>query len=144
MSETGTEQVKETTIPQTMQTPQDELLKIAKKQLFFQRISAICMIVIALTVVFAVIKVVPQVEATLTHINNVALKAQDSLVQVDNMTDGLTKASENLNKLVDDNAQDLTDAVKNISEIDFDGLNKAITDLQGAVGPLANFFGRFN
>ncbi len=141
MSETGTEQVKEV---ETAQAPQDELLKIARKQLFFQRISAVCMVVVTLAVVFAVIRVVPQVETTLNHINNVALKAQDSLAQVDDMTDGLIKASENLNKLVDDNAEELTNAVRQISEIDFEGLNKAITDLQGAVGPISNFFGRFN
>jgi predicted PurR-regulated permease PerM len=112
MSETGTEQVKEV---ETAQAPQDELLKIARKQLFFQRISAVCMVVVTLAVVFAVIRVVPQVETTLNHINNVALKAQDSLAQVDDMTDGLIKASENLNKLVDDNAEELTNAVRQIS-----------------------------
>ena len=146
MSETGTEQVKEVETaqaPQIQQSPQDELLKIARKQLFFQRISAVCMVVVTLVVVLAVIRVVPQVETTLNHINNVALKAEDSLAQVDDMTDGLTKASENLNKLVDDNAEELTNAVKQISEVDFDGLNKAITDLQGAVGPISNFFGKF-
>ena len=73
-----------------------------------------------------------------------AIKAQASLVKVDEMTEGLNEASKNLNKLVDENAEIMTDAVKSISEIDFEGLNQAITDLQGAVGPLANFFGRFN
>ncbi len=127
----------------TIKEKPDDLVKIAKKQLFFQRISACCMIVIALCVLFAVIKVVPMVQTTLEHINDTAIKAQESLVQVDEMTAGLNEASKNLNKLVDENAEVMTDAVKSISEIDFEGLNQAITDLQGAVGPLANFFGRF-
>ena len=127
----------------TIKEKPDDLVKIAKKQLFFQRISACCMIVIALCVLFAVMKVVPMVQTTLEHINDTAIKAQESLVQVDEMTAGLNEASKNLNKLVDENAEVMTDAVKSISEIDFEGLNQAITDLQDAVGPLANFFGRF-
>ena len=142
MSETGTEQVKEEVLSQAA-TQQDYLIQIAKKQLFFQRIMAICFVIMMLSVVIAVIRIVPQVEATLTHVNNVALKAQDSLTQADEMIDGLMKTTANLDQLVDDNAEDLTNAVKAISEIDFDGLNKAITDLQGAVGPISNFFGRF-
>lgn len=129
--------------PEALKEKPDDLVRIARKQLFFQRISACCMVVIALCVLFAVLKVVPMVETTLTHINDTAIKAQDTLVQVDEMTAGLNEASKNLNKLVDENAEIMTDAVKSISEIDFEGLNQAITDLQGAVGPLANFFGRF-
>ena len=55
----------------------------------------------------------------------------------------MTDASNNLNQLVNDNTEPLTQAVNNMAGIDFEGLNQAITDLQGAVGPLANFFGRF-
>ena len=43
-----------------------------------------------------------------------------------------------MNKLVDDNGSNLAAAVKSLSEIDFEGLNKAITDLQDAVGPMAS------
>ncbi|MCR5558224.1 MAG: hypothetical protein K6F75_11800 [Butyrivibrio sp.] len=142
MSETGTEQVKEEVLSKAA-TQQDELIKIAKKQLFFQRLSAICIAIMMLSVVFAVMKILPQIETTLSHVNDVAVKAQDSLAQVDVMTDELVKTTANLNKLVDDNAEELTNAVKSISEIDFEGLNKAITDLQGAVGPVSSFFGRF-
>lgn len=153
MSETDTNQIKneaqqnelpkDTPEPKAFKPKPDELVRIAGKQLFYQRISACCMVVIALCVLFAVLKVVPMVETTLAHINDTAIKAQESLVQVDEMTDGLNEASKNLNKLVDENVEVVTDAVKSISEIDFEGLNQAITDLQGAVGPLANFFGKF-
>ena len=60
MSKTGTEQVKSDVQQQ----------EIARKQLFYQRISAVCMIVMALCVLFAVLKIVPQVETTLSHIND--------------------------------------------------------------------------
>ena len=59
------------------------------------------------------------------------------------MVSEMTTASKNLNELVNENAGPLTEAVKNMSNVDFDGLNKAITDLQDTVGPMANFFNRF-
>ena len=43
-----------------------------------------------------------------------------------------------IKEFVDDNGENLAAAVKSLSEIDFEGLNKAITDLQDAVGPLAS------
>ena len=55
----------------------------------------------------------------------------------------MTDASKNLNQLVSDNSQALTDSVTNMSNIDFEGLNAAIKDLQDTVGPMASFFNRF-
>ena len=116
----------------------EELVKIAKKQLLWQRISTSCIALLLVVVITTVSKLIPQVETTLGNYNDVAVKVQESLKEVDEMTDEMVKASENLNKLVDENADELTAAVKSISEIDFEGLNQAITDLKNAVGPLAN------
>ena len=86
-----------------------------------------------------VLIVIPKVSTTLSHINSVATKAETSIESIDKMTDSILKASENMNKLVDDNGENLAAAVKSLSEIDFEGLNKAISDLQDAVGPMAAF-----
>ena len=51
--------------------------------------------------------------------------------------------SKSLNGFVTDNAQTLTDAATDISNIDFEGLNGAIRDLQDAVGPFAKMMNRF-
>ncbi|SFC43813.1 hypothetical protein [Butyrivibrio sp. YAB3001] len=122
----------------------DELVKIAKKQLFFNRISALCMAGMLAVLIVVVVILVPKVETTLGHINSVAQNVESSLDDINVMVKSITDSSENLNKLVDQNAQELTDAVTSISEIDFEGLNKAIQDLQDAVGPLASFFKKFN
>ena len=67
----------------------------------------------------------------------------ETIDEIDTMVAEMTTASTNLNKLVDDNSQALTDAINNIAGIDFEGLNKAIKDLKDTVGPMASFFGRF-
>ena len=80
---------------------------------------------------------------TLTNINNAAVKAGSSLDDIDTMTEDITTATNNLNELVSNNSVKLTDAVTSLSQIDFEGLNKAITDLQTAVGPMANLMKGF-
>ena len=55
----------------------------------------------------------------------------------------MTDASKNLNQLVGDNSEALNEAITNMANVDYDGLNKAIKDLQDTVGPMANFFSKF-
>ena len=59
------------------------------------------------------------------------------------MSNEVTSVSEGLNDFIIENAQTLTDAAQDISNIDFEGLNKAIQDLQDAVGPFANLMNRW-
>ena len=129
------------------QTSSDEILiqirDLTKKQLFYRKISTCCIACMLVLVLISVLVVVPKVSTTLSHINSVAKKAETSLENVDTMSDSILKASENMNKLVDDNGANIASAVKSLSEIDFEGLNKAITDLQDAVGPMASFMKKF-
>ena len=120
-----------------------EIRDLTKKKLFFQRISTFCVAVMAVCVLVSVLIVIPKVGITLNHINDTAIQAQASLNEANTMISSITKASENLNSLVDENGEGLTNAVKALSEIDFEGLNEAIKDLQDAVGPLASFMSRF-
>ena len=116
-----------------------EIRDLSKKRLFYQKISTCCIAGMLAVLLICVLIVIPKVSTTLSHINSVATKAETSLESVDKMTDSILKASENMNKLVDDNGENLAAAVKSLSEIDFEGLNKAISDLQDAVGPMAAF-----
>ena len=123
---------------------ENELVKLAKKQLFYQRISSVCIAGMFAVLICAVIILVPRVSATLENINSVAAKAEVSLENIDTMAKSMADASDNLDKLVADNAEGLSTAVKSISEVDFEGLNKAIQDLQDTVKPLATFMRGFN
>ena len=121
----------------------DEMLKVDKKHLFWQRISAFAVLAMFLTVFVAALMLIPQMITTLNTVNRVAVEVENAIEDVNTMVDEMTIASTNLNKLVDDNAQGLTDAVTNLSNVDFEGLNKAIQDLQDAIGPMATFFNKF-
>ena len=116
-----------------------EIRDLSKKRLFYQKISTCCIAGMLAILILCVLIVIPKVSTTLSHINSVATKAETSIESIDKMTDSILKASENMNKLVDDNGENLAAAVKSLSEIDFEGLNKAISDLQDAVGPMAAF-----
>ncbi len=120
-----------------------EMLKVDKKHLFWQRLSALAVVATFLVVLIVALILVPQVELTLSNINQVANDAQEAIGNVDTMVFEMTDASKNLNQLVGDNSEALTKAVTDMSNIDFEGLNKAIQDLQDTVGPMASFFNKF-
>ncbi len=120
-----------------------EIRELTRKQVRWQRFSSLCMFAILVVVAVAVFTLMPQAIATLSNINATVDRANESLVEVDAMVAEMTSASKNLNELVDNNEKSLTEAIDKMSNVDYDGLNKAIQDLQGAVSPLSNFFKRF-
>lgn len=121
----------------------NQILATNKKQLFWQRIIGLMLVALVAVVITVAVILVPEATTTLKYIDDVALKEQETLGQIDEVAESLIASSDNLNKLVDENAEELTTAVKSISEVDFEGLNKAIKDFQDAVGPLASFMNRF-
>ncbi len=121
----------------------EELIKLNRKQLFYRRIGTWCLAGILVVVAIAVIILIPKVTITLDHINSVAVKAEESLANVDTMAADVSNSAANFDKLLAENSKELTESIKEISEIDFDGLNKAIKDLQDAVGPMASFMNKF-
>ena len=48
---------------------------------------------------------------------------------------------QNTNALIEENAEELTGTVTQISRIDFEGLNDSIQDLQDIISPIARLFG---
>ena len=120
-----------------------EMLKVDKKHLFWQRLSALAVVATFLVVLVVAMILVPQVLATLDNINRVAKDAESAVANVDTMVLEMTDASKNLNQLVGDNSEALNEAITNMANVDYDGLNKAIKDLQDTVGPMASFFGKF-
>ncbi len=121
----------------------EQMLNVNKKTLGWQRFAALMVLATFMVILVTALILVPQIVETLNNINKVAGEVEQSLQGVDTMVAEMTSASENLNKLVDDNAQGLTAAVENLANVDFDGLNKAIQDLQDAIGPMATFFNKF-
>ncbi len=120
-----------------------QIRDLKKKQLMWQRVSAACLFGIFAVLFITVSIIVPRATKTLSNIDQVAGQMYETIDEIDTMVAEMTTASTNLNKLVDENAQSLTDAINSIASIDFEGLNKAIKDLKDTVGPMASFFGRF-
>ncbi|WP_026651727.1 hypothetical protein [Butyrivibrio proteoclasticus] len=128
---------------QNQNTSGSEVAELLKKQLFFQRLAAISTTGIFLVILVAALLIVPRAIRTINQVNQLATDATNSVAKIDEMTESITTASENLNGFIDENAETLTKATKSISEIDFEGLNQAISDLQETVGPMASFFSKF-
>ena len=121
----------------------EEIKRYSKKQVKWQRLSALCILGALIVVIVVLFVLIPRVLITLDHINSVAAKVESSLEGVDTMVSEMTDASKNLNNLVGENSKALTDAIDKMANVDYEGLNQAIQDLQDAVGPMANFFNKF-
>ncbi|MCR5605433.1 MAG: hypothetical protein K6F69_01270 [Treponema sp.] len=124
------------------------LKKAADKQTFYARLTMLFVGGIFIVVLAAVLMLLPEVMNTIGKYNDVADQAQDvvakatvTLDNADEAIDSVSQASNNINTMVGDNGDDLTKAIENLSNIDYEGLNNAIVDLQKAVGPLAKLFG---
>ena len=128
-----------------------ELLAFEKKEARYQKVTSIlifCLVVIMGIVSFMIVPVAVQ---TLTTANETIVMAQEALGKIteemdsiNTMTSSITATSDNMNSMVIENSEELQKAVQSMSNIDFDGLNKAIKDLQDAVGPFAKMTRIFN
>ena len=128
-----------------------ELLEWEKKEAkYAKRTSMLLAALVGIFLVSAII-IVPKAVTVLENTNEAVVTAQSSLEKVDEqldsikvMTDSITKTSNNMNTMVEDNAEQLTEAVKKMQSIDFEGLNTAIKDLEDAVKPMAKMMRAFN
>lgn len=134
-----------------------QILEENKKRTLYARISVLIsmigMIIIILCLVIELPKLnvlITKAEATLEDIQETLGDAQTALEQVEtvaaklvDMSGSITETSTGLNSFVTENAETIAQAMEKIDSIDYDGLNKAIGDLQDAVEPFANLVNRF-
>lgn len=127
-----------------------EIKELTRKQVRWQRVSAAFMMAILTIVLVVVVILLPGILYTLRNIDQAANEVTESMIRVTESVDEadaaiaeIKTASQNLNELVSNNSDAITDSVSKLSEIDYEGLNKAIKDLQDAIGPVANFFNKF-
>lgn len=126
------------------------LLEKTQKQLFYTKILSgaaggmfLILLIAALLVVPKAVSALTQAEAVMADAQGLLETADTAISNISAMSDEVTQVSKSLNGFVTDNAQTLTDAATDISNIDFEGLNGAIRDLQDAVGPFAKMMNRF-
>ncbi len=114
-----------------------QLVKLQKKTANRQLVAAIGSVALAVVVAVALIIIVPKALTVLLDLSNTAQQTQELVAQAQTSLKGLDTMIENVDKVVVDNTQALTNAVGNIQNIDTDGLNEAIKNLSDAAEPLA-------
>ena len=118
-----------------------ELRNNSQKQSFYAKLAAYFTGGIFVVVAIAVIVVLPQVKNTVNKVNALADRAETTIDDAEAMIESVTETSNNANEIIINNSENFADSIENLSNLDFDGLNQAISDLQDAVGPFAKLFG---
>lgn len=119
-----------------------EIAKGQRKEARSGRIAAIATVALALAFMITLSVFIPTAVSTLNKINttleeaeNVAVAAQDSLGEIDEMVG-------NFNNVIVDNTDSVNKALSQVSEIDVDSLNRSIKELADILDPLARLLGR--
>ncbi|MBQ8956427.1 MAG: hypothetical protein IJ075_05610, partial [Lachnospiraceae bacterium] len=127
-----------------------QILEADKNEVKYAKRAAFFMMGLFVVFLVAAIIVIPKVVETLSNVNTAVVSAgetlkgaDDAIENINKMSDSITKTSDNMNSMLTDNSESLTAAVEKMNSIDFEGLNSAITDLQDAVGPFADFMNKF-
>ena len=107
-----------------------------KKQLFLLKLSMLSTTGIFITLLMAIIILVPRITTTLTEVNLAIGQISNTVVQVE-------EVFESVKRLVEESEEGLGLAIDSMNSIDFKGLNQSITDLGNVVSPLADFFSKF-
>lgn len=133
--------------------PVELLRKIAdhsRKQLMYARITAVTTFLMTAAIVVCMVVLVPPVIGTVNQANEVMAQASvtieladQAIESVTQMSESITNMSNNMDILISDNAETVSQAMKKMEAIDFEGLNKAIKDLGDVVEPFARFFNKF-
>ncbi len=131
----------------------EDIKTLNKKRVFWSRISAILLALLVVGVLSLIpifIKTLNNANEALTNANDAIDTAVEALDQAELIMDDLSgtidtleTALSSVTTLVDDSSTELKTAFENINSIDFEGLNKAISDLGDVVEPLSKFFNKF-
>lgn len=112
-----------------------------------QRKNGICMLAAALSgllaaalMLFLVFSVVPKATETLSNIDTLIENSNEMLEQAESSLSDIEKMVNNVNDLVEENEEIVNSTLKSIEGLNFDALNKSISNLSDAIEPLTKFF----
>ena len=122
-----------------------QILVYQKKEARNSKILSIAAICVATALLISLAIVVPkvfrfigQLEETVMEVDNLLVDVKSITKDVNGLADNVNSLVDNTNNMVTDNMGAITEIVQSLNEIDFDTLNKAITDLSDVVEPLGN------
>lgn len=120
----------------------------ARLQFLFSAIAAVCCLVLAVNVV----GLLPQIQEIATEIKDITLQVTGLISQAETVLTNLEVVTKelaevdlasmvsNVDTLVTTSQTGVEQAIGKINNIDFDALNRAITNLSAVVEPMAKFF----
>lgn len=127
---------------------QTEILKYEKKAAKRTMLVAIALFAIAAVFVVAAIIILPpvvktleQVQTTLEEATNLVGKAEDTLENLDESLEGMNNMISDVDTVLVDNTEAMEEAIAKIGNIDVDGLNASIQDLNRVVSSMGRLFG---
>lgn len=127
-----------------------QLVKNSEKQLFYARIRTLATLIIAGGLVICMIVLAPEVLKTVSQANAIMVQASETITLADaaiesitEMSASITEMGDNMDTFITENAESVSQVMKQMEEVDFESLNKAIKDLGDVIEPLAKFFKLF-
>ena len=132
------EEIKKFKIDEEQTRLLQQLIRRQEKGNLLNHITAIaeCVLLAALIIVFSLLvprflKTVQTVEESMAQVQDFVDQAQASLIEI-------TDLATDVDVVVEANSIAISDAITNFNSVDFEGLNKSISNIKDAVEPLAN------
>ncbi|MBQ6475072.1 MAG: hypothetical protein IJJ34_02570 [Clostridia bacterium] len=135
-------------VPQPVQPADDkqthilleEMVRTQKKTFRRQRVIMYAMLGIFLVVLVSAAILVPNAVKLMNRAGDAVDRIDTLAVDMQGAVENINVAVDSVNTVVVDNTQDISEALQNINNVDFETLNKAILDLSDTVEPMARFF----
>ena len=115
---------------------QERQQHLLRKQLFYTRLLALAGIAIAVITLAFVLTILPGVTGVLEQ-------ASETLLLVDQTLEDFGQMSQYVDALAESGGEAIEQLMEKVEQMDIEGLNDAISDLNDVIKPLADFFGNF-
>ena len=116
-----------------------DILEQTRKEAKFSRLLALIMAAILIVLLVVVFLLVPRAVSMMKEIETTAVEAQGVITHATETLENLESAMSGVGEMTESITKTSTSLFEGISKVDFDALSKAVSDLQQAVEPLANF-----
>jgi uncharacterized protein YoxC len=126
-----------------------ELLCVQKKSARNNWIAMLAIVALAAAMLIGLATLLPRATRTLDAAYTTLDEGMVLLKQTEEMVDQAKHSLQevdgmvgSVNQLIEENTDDLTEAMDKLNSIDIDKLNQSIEDLNAVIAPLAKLFGR--
>ena len=120
-----------------------EIIRInSKKQIFYTKILTVVLAAILAAFIVALCVILPPAVRMINHADEALEEATDTLNNANEAIEGVNSMTSVVTSFIETNSETVSDSMKKLQSVDFEGLNNAISDLEAVVEPMANLFGK--